>query len=201
MAFWTKMSVFQKSQFIKIPPCFSHPKLCRNCFFPQNFHTRILGEIAIFYAVLERPYLRTAWPNFHQISWGYIVMMKMRMNSFCGMVDRQKVLSLISSRDHCRRFSPFSHILRTCADLLKNWNNQTMATFDCKTKSGHFVSKIQIKLCHSFLIMKDIVYEAILTDFMLILSLPNCKAMCHKCKKNDLSCTEMCWAIRNYILI
>ena len=27
------------------------PKLCRNCAFPQNFHTRKLGEITIFYAV------------------------------------------------------------------------------------------------------------------------------------------------------
>ena len=25
-----------------------HPKLCRNCAFPQNFHTRILGEITKF---------------------------------------------------------------------------------------------------------------------------------------------------------
>ena len=28
------------------------------------------------------------------------------MNCFCGMVDRQKVFSLISSRDHCQRSSP-----------------------------------------------------------------------------------------------
>ena len=29
----------------------NHPKLCRNCAFPQNFHTRKLGEITVFYAV------------------------------------------------------------------------------------------------------------------------------------------------------
>ena len=33
----------------------------------------------------------------------YIMMM---MNCFCGMVDRRKTFSLISSRDHCQRSSP-----------------------------------------------------------------------------------------------
>ena len=28
------------------------PKLCGNCVFPQNFRTRKLGEISVFYAVL-----------------------------------------------------------------------------------------------------------------------------------------------------
>ena len=28
------------------------------------------------------------------------------MNCFCGMVDRRKVLSLISRQDHCQRSSP-----------------------------------------------------------------------------------------------
>ena len=32
--------------------------------------------------------------------------MMMMMNCFCGMVDRGKAFSLISSRDHCQRFSP-----------------------------------------------------------------------------------------------
>ena len=35
-----------------------------------------------------------------------MMMMMMMINCFCGMVDRQKVLSLISSQDHCQRFSP-----------------------------------------------------------------------------------------------
>ena len=30
----------------------------------------------------------------------------MMMNSYCGMVDRRKAFSLISSRDHCQRSSP-----------------------------------------------------------------------------------------------
>ena len=35
-----------------------------------------------------------------------MMMMKMMRNCFCGMVDRQKAFGLISSRDHCQRFSP-----------------------------------------------------------------------------------------------
>ena len=35
--------------------------------------------------------------------WIHLMMM---MNCFCGMVDRQKAFSLISSRDHCQRSSP-----------------------------------------------------------------------------------------------
>ena len=35
-----------------------------------------------------------------------MTMMMMMMNCFCGMADRRKVLSFISSRDHCQRSSP-----------------------------------------------------------------------------------------------
>ena len=35
-----------------------------------------------------------------------MMMMMMIMNSFCGMVDRRKAFSLISSQDHCQRSSP-----------------------------------------------------------------------------------------------
>ena len=35
-----------------------------------------------------------------------LMMMMMMMNCFCGMVDRRKAFSLISSRDHCQRTSP-----------------------------------------------------------------------------------------------
>ena len=35
-----------------------------------------------------------------------MMMMMMMMNCFCGMVDRPKTLSLVSSRDHCQRSSP-----------------------------------------------------------------------------------------------
>ena len=36
----------------------------------------------------------------------YMMMMMMMMNCSCGMVDRRKAFSLISSRNHCQRFSP-----------------------------------------------------------------------------------------------
>ena len=39
-------------------------------------------------------------------------MMMMTMNCFCRMVVRCKTLSLISSREHCQKFSP-SHICDT----------------------------------------------------------------------------------------
>ena len=35
-----------------------------------------------------------------------MMMMMMMMNFFCGMVDRRKAFSLISSRDHCQISSP-----------------------------------------------------------------------------------------------
>ena len=35
-----------------------------------------------------------------------MMMMMVMMSCFCGMVDRRKAFSLISSRDHCQRSSP-----------------------------------------------------------------------------------------------
>ena len=35
-----------------------------------------------------------------------MMMMMMMMNCFCGMVDQLNAFSLISSRDHCQRYSP-----------------------------------------------------------------------------------------------
>ena len=32
----------------------NHPKLCGNCVLPQNFNTRKLGEITVFYVVTFR---------------------------------------------------------------------------------------------------------------------------------------------------
>ena len=32
----------------------NYPKLYGNCAFPQNFHTKKLGEITVFYAILPR---------------------------------------------------------------------------------------------------------------------------------------------------
>ena len=35
-----------------------------------------------------------------------LICIYMMMNYFCGMVDRRKALSFLSSWDHCQRFSP-----------------------------------------------------------------------------------------------
>ena len=44
------------------------------------------------------------------------------MNCFCGIVDWQKVFSLISSQDHCQRYSPslFSYTLRAGFEPAQN---------------------------------------------------------------------------------
>ena len=35
-----------------------------------------------------------------------MMMTKMTMELFCGIVDRRNTLSLVYNRDHCQRFSP-----------------------------------------------------------------------------------------------
>ena len=51
-----------------------------------------------------------------------MMMMMTMMNCFCGMVDRRKAFSLISSRDHCQRSSPsrISHTPRAGFEPAKN---------------------------------------------------------------------------------
>ena len=44
--------------------------------------------------------------NMHAAVMMTMMMMMMMVNSFCGMVDRRKAFSLISSRNHCQRSSP-----------------------------------------------------------------------------------------------
>ena len=51
--------------------------------------------------------------------WKKIQSTLMMMNCFCGMVDRRKAFSLISSRDHCQRSSP-SRISDTGFGLAQN---------------------------------------------------------------------------------
>ena len=51
------------------------------------------------------------------------MMMMMLMNCFCGMVERRKVFSLISSQDHCQRSSPsrISDTPRAGFEPAQNW--------------------------------------------------------------------------------
>ena len=48
------------------------PKLYANCAFPQSFHTRILGEVSLFYLVLAPLYLVTLWSYYVDQQWKYI---------------------------------------------------------------------------------------------------------------------------------
>ena len=50
-----------------ISPNFLRPKLYGNCAFPQNFHTRKLGKITVFYAVISfaEPFSLAFSTNFH----------------------------------------------------------------------------------------------------------------------------------------
>ena len=45
------------------------------------------------------------------------LMMMMKMNSFCGMVDRRKAFSFNFSRDHCQSLSPSQIPIRCQQDL------------------------------------------------------------------------------------
>ena len=50
----------------------------------------------------------------------------MIINCFCGIVDEQRVLSLISSQNHCRSFSPS----QTCNMLLAGMKLQVLLNED-----------------------------------------------------------------------
>ena len=90
-----------------------------------------------------------------------VMMMMMMMNCFCGMVDRRKAFSLISSRDNCQKSSP-SRISNTpsrvwtCAEpefrlswmkLCSSDNHYTMACW------GLFSNFINRKLWHKFFLV------------------------------------------------
>ena len=73
--------------------------------------------------------------------------MMMVMNCFCGMVDRRKVISLISSLDHCQRFSPsrisdtpragFEPVQNLSSDLVE----KTCANFTSRSKINKWFKK------------------------------------------------------------
>ena len=74
-----------------------------------------------------------------------MMMMMMMMNCFCGMVDRRKAFSLISSWDHCQRSSPLqiSDTLRA-EDMLHS--NNLMASTERANFSVHFLLKTFSKI-------------------------------------------------------
>ena len=72
------------------------------------------------------------------------MMMMMMMNCSCGMVDRRKAFSLISSQDHCQRSSP-SRISDTPqagfepAENLLSWMKLRRHDLKCFFKKGKFL--------------------------------------------------------------
>ena len=89
----------------------------------------------------------------------------MMMNCFCGMVDRRKAFSLISSRDNCQRSSP-SRISDTpragfepaqnlssglvewsCAVVITTtpWRHNIMRLFEIKIEYNESASKVHYK--------------------------------------------------------
>ena len=67
---------------------------CKSCFSNQKDH---------FWHWLEAGWSRKILFISKSNSWFILIML---MNWFCGLVDRRKASSFISSRDHCQRFSP-----------------------------------------------------------------------------------------------
>ena len=62
------------------------------------------------------------------------------LNCFCGMVDRRKTFSLISSRDHCQRSSPS----RICAGAITTTpRRQTRGLGNINVLSTHAEQKYQ----------------------------------------------------------
>ena len=70
------------------------------------FKICILKNLAIFTVK------QLCWSLFLMMMMMMMMMMIMMMSSFCGMVDRRKAFSLISSRGHCQRGSR----IWTCAE-------------------------------------------------------------------------------------
>ena len=45
--------------------------LCGNCTFSQNFHTRKLGEIKVFFAVIKTIILKMSFKRSKEVTWEY----------------------------------------------------------------------------------------------------------------------------------
>ena len=66
----------------------------------EKCHQNLIYGVADFKVLLPPPYLTEIW-NYKNAN-----VKHMMMNCFCGMIDRRKAFSLISSRDNCQRSSP-----------------------------------------------------------------------------------------------
>ena len=90
---------FKNNYSLKIPRTITHLKLCLilridGCFSVERF--------SLVPLMLSTVHLL---PLFILSSSRHVIEFMLLGSFFCGMVDRWKVFSLISSRDHCQRFS------------------------------------------------------------------------------------------------
>ena len=96
------------------------------CFFLLLAIFKISME-CLWHLIIKSPCPFT-WPLFCS-SQALLMMMMMMMNSFCGMVDRLKTFSLISSRGHCERSSA-SRISDTPRAGFKPAQNLSLSFFE-----------------------------------------------------------------------
>ena len=75
-------------------------KLCRS-----RRYCSCVTHFGLIFPFIPPENIKNLWFSDVSKVYGKLTLMMM-MNCFCGMVDRQKALSLISSRDHCQRSSP-----------------------------------------------------------------------------------------------
>ena len=76
------------------------------------------------------------------------------MNCFCGMVDRQKAFSLISSRDHCQRSSPLriSNMPRSGFEPAQNLSSG-LVEWSCAVLIATTLSRARPVIENSFVII------------------------------------------------
>ena len=74
-------------------------KLCRS-----RRYCSCLTHFGSIFPFMPSENIKNLW--FSDVFKGYEKLTVMMMNCFCGMVDRRKAFSPISSRDHCQRSSP-----------------------------------------------------------------------------------------------
>ena len=87
-----------------------HQKISKNC----GYHClQNLFFFLLFVSLLTAPIVKNI---------NILPGMMMIMNCFCGIIDRRKVVSLISRQDHCRRYSPMriSNTPRAGFELAQN---------------------------------------------------------------------------------
>ena len=107
---YLSLFTFTTSKNTVISPNFLVWKLCGSCAFPQNFHTRKLGEITVFFVVYF-PRVSKKWPN--------VLRLRRGLKSFCGLLAAWNrrwwifFLTLFSIDSMCSSFTVSSYPSKT----------------------------------------------------------------------------------------